>query len=83
MRTTIRLNDQLLRDAKSLAAKTGRSLTSVIEDSLRQTLSHQESAEDQAQVKLHTVSGNGLKPGVDLDNSAKLLDLLERADVSD
>jgi len=81
MRTTIRLNDQLLRDAKALAASTGRSLTSVIEDSLRQTLAHQEASSGNSPVKLHTVSGNGLRPGVYLDDSAKLLDHLDRADV--
>ena len=38
MRTTIRLGDQLLKSAKRLAHDTGKSLTAVIEDALRQTL---------------------------------------------
>lgn len=36
MRPTIRLDDQLLKEAKQLAAQSGRSLTSVIEDALRE-----------------------------------------------
>jgi hypothetical protein len=30
-------------------------------------------------IELLTVSGNGLQPGVDLDNSAALLDLMEES----
>lgn len=81
MRTTIRINDQLLRDAKARAAQMGCSLTSLIEDCLRQTLSRQAPDFKRDQVKLHVVSGKGLKPGVDLDDSAKLLDILEMDDV--
>jgi hypothetical protein len=83
MRTTIRINDQLLRDAKALAASTGCSLTVLIEDSLRQTLAHQTTSTRRNPVRLKTVSGRGLKPRVNLDNSAKLLDLLEQVDVPD
>jgi len=78
MRTTIRINDQLLRDAKALAAQMDCSLTSLIEDGLRQSLAQQAAAAKRDSVRLPTVSGNGLKAGVDLDDSAKLLDLLER-----
>ena len=83
MRTTIRINDQLLRDAKAHAARMGCSLTSLIEDALRQTLARQMANPDQDRVKLTTVSGRGLRPGVDLDNSAKLLDILGQADGPD
>jgi len=38
MRTTVRLDDDLLRQTKTLAAQTGRTLTAVIEDALRETL---------------------------------------------
>ena len=83
MRTTIRINDQLLREAKALAASTGCSLTSLIEDSLRQTLSHQTTGPRRKRIKLPTDTGRGLRPGVNLDDSAKLLDLLEQVDVPD
>ena len=83
MRTTIRINEQLLRDAKALAANMGCSLTSLIEDGLRQALAHQTIGPRKNPIRLNTVSGRGLRPGVDLDDSAKLLDFLERADVPD
>jgi predicted transcriptional regulator len=38
MRTTIRIDDQLLKKAKQLAARSGKSLTSIIEDALRESL---------------------------------------------
>ena len=83
MRTTIRINDQLLRDAKAHSARMGCSLTSLIEDALRQMLARQTGKPNQGRVKLTTVSGRGLRPGVDLDNSAKLLEILEQADGPD
>jgi hypothetical protein len=38
MKTTLNLDDRLLRDAKKLAAETGRTLTSVVEAALRDAL---------------------------------------------
>ena len=78
MRTTIRLDDQLLTEAKLLAAAKGRSLTSVIEDALREMLAHRKMSRQRAPIRLKTDSGNGLLPGIDLDNSAALLDVMEK-----
>ena len=80
MRTTIRLDDQLLANVKKLAAETDRSLTSVIEDALREMLARAKKTGERPPVSLTTVSGNGLMPGVDLDDSAGLLDLMEELD---
>ena len=80
MRTTIRLDDDLLAQVKLAAARSGTSLTSVIEDALREMLARQERTPDHGPVKLTTVSGFGLQPGVDLDDSAALLSLMEAAD---
>ena len=80
MRTTIRINDQLLAEVKQLAAQTGQTLTAIIEEALRQMLAHQQQIADRPPVQLITVSGNGPQPGVDLDDSAALLDLMERFD---
>ena len=38
MRSTVRLDDDLLRQLKVLAGQTGRTLTAVIEDALREAL---------------------------------------------
>ncbi|MHC4338816.1 MAG: ribbon-helix-helix protein, CopG family [Planctomycetota bacterium] len=77
-RTTIRLNDYVLIEIKKLAAETGRSLTAVIEDSLRETLSRRQRRETAEPVSLTTCSGRGPQPGVDLDDTASLLSRMER-----
>lgn len=38
MRTTIRLDEKLLKEAKRQAAESGMTLTAIIEDSLRERL---------------------------------------------
>ena len=80
MRTTISLDDQLLKDAKEIAAKTGRSLTAVVEDALRESFARRRSGGPRREVTLTTFKGRGLRPGVDLNDSAALLELMERQD---
>lgn len=77
MRTTVRLDDRLLAETKELAARSGRTLTAVIEDALREMLSRRKRGPEPARVELPTFSGSGLLPGVDLDDSASLLELME------
>ena len=77
MRTTIRLDDQLLSEAKALAARTGRTLTQVIQDALQQALSQRGDAGSSEPLRLPTFQGRGVRAGVDLDDSAGLLDLME------
>ena len=78
MRTTIHLDDQLLARVREVAAKTGRTMTAVIEDALRQSLALKKPRTRREPVRLTTVGGKGPRPGVDLDDSAALLDLMER-----
>ena len=78
MRTTIRLDDQLLKSAKRFAHDKGTSLTAVIEDALRQVLSRKTIKHPRKPVKLTTASGLGVRPGVDLDDSAALLAFMEQ-----
>lgn len=80
MRTTIRLDDKLLTEAKELAARSRRTLTAVIEDALREMLARQRGQKDRKSVRLKTVDGNGPQVGVDLDNTAELWDLMETGD---
>ena len=82
MRTTIRIDEQLLREAKQLAVRSHKSLTSVIEDALRESLARQRSSGQREPVRLVTCGGKGLLPGVDLDDSAALLDVMESPDDS-
>ena len=75
MRTTVSLDDQLLRRAKERAASQGRTLSEVVADALRVHLA--EKPESRRQVILPTFGGSGLRPGVDLDDMAALVALLD------
>ena len=77
MRTTIRIDEELLKKAKQMAIARKKSLTAVIEDALRESLARQNAAGQRSPVDLPTFHGKGLLPRVDLDDSASLLDLME------
>lgn len=76
MRTTLSLDSELLRRAKELSAQTGQTLTAVIEQALRAMLYGSPRQSKDEKLKLHTFKGKGLMPGVDLDDTASLYDLL-------
>jgi predicted transcriptional regulator len=77
MRTTLRLDDELLAEAKRYASQSGRTLTSLIEDALREVLARRQTKPSRPRVKLPTGGRGEVLPGVDLDNSAALLDVME------
>src|SRR5437763_10290751 len=77
MRTTVRLDPHLLAEAKRVAGSSGKTLTSVIEDALRESLGRRSSPRTGAKTKLPTFGGQGLRSGVNLDDSAALLELVE------
>jgi hypothetical protein len=78
MRTTIRLDDDLLGEAKQLAARRGTTFTALVEDALRELLARPpaQATRDPADLPVFT-GGSGFQPGVDLDDSAALLELME------
>ena len=76
MRTTIRLDDGLLRRAKAQAAATGRSLNDFIADAVRAALAPRGKV-SAGSIDLPSFRGRGLQAGVDLDDTAALLDLME------
>jgi hypothetical protein len=77
MRTTVRLDQDLMEAAKKFALESGKTLTAVIEDALRQALARRDTAVRRQPVRLRTVGGKGVQPGVDLDDAAALLDRME------
>jgi hypothetical protein len=78
MRTTINIDDQLLMQAKVQAAASGVTLAQLIEDALRESLIRRENVENRERVRMITMKGTGTRPGIDLDNSQSLLEIMER-----
>ncbi len=76
MRTTIHIDDHLFAELKGIAADTGKTLTAVIQDALRESLSRRR-ATDRPAINLPLFHGTGVMPGVDLSDSASLLALIE------
>ena len=79
MRTTVRLDDALLEQAKQVAAQRHETLTALIEQGLRLVLARSRPSQvRRKRVVLPTCrAGGGVLPGVDLDDSAALLDVME------
>lgn len=75
MRTTMDIDDELLRAATSRASLDGSSLAAVVEQALREFLSASDSAVAHGP-RIPIFRGQGMQPGVDLTNSAGLEDLL-------
>jgi hypothetical protein len=73
-RTTLAIDDALLRELRTRAAKEGRTLQDVVNESLRRGL--RAPARRTYALKLHTTSG-GVRPGVDLCDRDRLFDLLD------
>jgi hypothetical protein len=72
MRTTIRIDDNLLQRAKKRAADEGRTLTSLIEDALALVVAKPKaSRRGRVELPVSKASG-GVLPGIDLNRSSDL-----------
>lgn len=76
MRTTVNIEDGLLAEAKVLAARTSRSLGSVVEDALRAMLRRDADERAHSDFRLPTHGRGGLQTGVDLDDKEALAELM-------
>lgn len=77
MRTTVRLDSELIARAKDIAAETGGTVTAVIEDALRESLERRAATPKKRVVRIPTFPGGSVRPGVDLNSNAALLELME------
>jgi hypothetical protein len=84
MRTTVRLSEGLLRETKAEAARRGETVTALIERGLRLVLASSGKPVRRPRIVLPVwppkgskVKGMGTLPGVDLNDSAGLLDIME------
>ncbi len=78
MQTMIQLDDTLLAAATKLAREKGYDLSHLIEETLRDKIAPRSPVAPQPFLHLTTVGGKGVRPGVDLNNSAALLTLMEQ-----
>lgn len=76
MRTTVDLPEDLLAQAKQAGLTSRRTLTQVIEDALREALARRKRRALEA-VTLPVFGGDGIQPGVDLDDTSMLLDVMD------
>lgn len=81
MRTTIRLDDDLMREAKVRAAEQGITLTQLIDESLRERLSARLRPKHKARpFRLRSYGKRGTRPGVNLDDNRAVRDLMDEDD---
>jgi hypothetical protein len=78
MQTTIQLDETLLDQATKLAKAKGCDLSHFIEETLRDKIAPKPVVARQPFFRLTTVGGQGVRPGVDLNNSTGLLALMEQ-----
>jgi hypothetical protein len=78
LRTTVRLEEGLLEQAKAEAARRNKTLTALIEEGLRLAMANPKTPVRRKRVTLPVSRrGGGTMPGVDINNSSDLLDILE------
>ncbi|TSD95305.1 DUF2191 domain-containing protein [Skermania sp. ID1734] len=82
MRTTVNIDDELLTQAKMLAARTSRSLGAVVDDALRVLLKAQSVSAEQTGWRLPSANLGRLQPGVDLEDKESLANVLGDNDLS-
>jgi hypothetical protein len=81
MRTTINLPDQLVLQAKKAALESNTTLTEIIANALREALTRRSRKNaNKKKTRLITYGSGGTLPGIDLDNSAALLDIMDGID---
>ena len=77
MRMTINLPDELVAQIKKLAATSHSAITALIEEALREALARRRRTRRHERVTLKTYGKQGLLPGVDIDDTASMQDLME------
>jgi hypothetical protein len=80
MRTTINLPDELIQQAKRAALEADTTLTEIIGNALRESLAKPRRRTTRKETKLITYGKGGVQPGVDLDDTSALLDLMDGLD---
>jgi len=74
----VNIDEDLYRRAKARAARTGRSVSQLIEDAVREALRPRRRETDVT--ALPTYGSGGVLPGVDLSDAADLLDRMDESE---
>jgi hypothetical protein len=78
MRTTVNIDEHLLAEAKLIAARSHRTIGSVLEDGLRKLLDEQTPQPSGKRYRLPRFpTGGGLRPGIDLYDKDQIEALLD------
>lgn len=77
MRATFEIDERVVKAAEARAAATGRSLDAVVEEALREVVA---AAPPRQKYPFPTFGKGGLQPGVDLNDSRAIRDLMDRED---
>ncbi len=77
MRTTVGLDDRVLKAAKRRARQIGLTLGQLIENALRRELGRDARSEERPSIPIFE-HGTGLRPGVDATSTRELLEALDR-----
>jgi hypothetical protein len=77
MRTTLSLQDALLESARREALARHVSLAKFIESAVRDKLAQEVGEKEEPYRALVTFKGKGVKPGIDLNDSSALLDMID------
>ncbi len=77
MKTTLNLNDQVLRQAKGRAARDGITLTRLVEDALRARLAVVRDDKAPFRMQLKSVKGDR-PPNVDISDRDALYDVIDQ-----
>lgn len=76
MRTTIRIDDELYREVKAKAARSGRTVAAVLEDAVRRGLNPPEQRAG-GRYAVRPVGSGGLRSGVDLASNAAIAEAMD------
>jgi len=78
LRTTIRLEESLLEQAKAEAARQNKTFTALVEEGLYRVLKEAKNPTPREKVKVPVSKcGGGTWPGIDISNSAELEDIMD------
>ncbi len=82
VRTTLTLDDQIAKDLKEIAHRTGKPFKDVVNETLRNGLQKKRAAKNPKPYRLETVSLGGVLGGFNLDNALGIADALEDEEIA-